>query len=210
MAIFAWVVLNFYLGVDLIDGQFTVLSTQMICAKTRSFMLSTQQPPMMKNQIVKLTTDCHQTSFAFTAMCLSTIAIWLSVSILLLNNMPKITIALFLVIILMIFLAPSPDNSLKFFFWDIQYAPAYNDASGRFPTGFRGDQQEHFRWVARQKERREVKMVPIHVRHLLGPPCAWPKQTEGILVQKQALFLTGNEPETALKLHREFMLHGHF
>ena len=73
---------------------------------------------------------------------------------------------------------------MKFLFWDINYAPAYDAASGQFPTGFRGGQKDHFRWVARQSDRREVKMVPVLVHHLWGPPCVWPSQTEGTLVHK--------------------------
>ena len=58
-------------------------------------------------------------------------------------------------------LAPSPDNSLKYYYWDIQYAPPYNDASDQFQLGFRGDQQHHFRWLAHKVDRLEVGIVSI-------------------------------------------------
>ena len=75
--------------------------------------------------------------------------------------------------------AESPDNSLQFHYWDIQYAPAYNDASSQFQTGFRGEQENHYRWLVYQGERREAKLVPVYVHHLLGPPAAWDAQIEG-------------------------------
>ena len=68
---------------------------------------------------------------------------------------------------------------MKYFFWDIQNAPPVDDASAQFPTGFRGEQAQHFRWVAHQIERIEVKMVPSLVHFLWGPPCMWPAQVEG-------------------------------
>ena len=76
-------------------------------------------------------------------------------------------------------LAPSPDNSLLYHFWDIQFAPPYNDASGAFAVGFRGDQIQNFRWLAIKDDRPEAKLVPIMVHFLFGPPCAWISQQEG-------------------------------
>lgn len=90
---------------------------------------------------------------------------------------------------LTMFLAPSPDNSLKFYFWDVQYAPPYDNASVAFQLGFRDDQAEQFRWVAHMAERMEAKMAPIHVKFLLGPPCAWPWQLEGLVVDLRPFWM---------------------
>ena len=86
------------------------------------------------------------------------------------------------VVLTNVFLAESPDNSLKYVFWDIQYAPPFDDASTNFQFGFRGDQHHHFRWLAHESGpngRMEVKMVPIFVHMLWGAPCAWHWQAEG-------------------------------
>ena len=77
------------------------------------------------------------------------------------------------------FSADSPDNSLRYLYWDIQFAPHYDDASSQFQTGFRDEQYQQFRWVAFQDEKMEAKMCPVYVHFLYGPPCAWDAQSEG-------------------------------
>ena len=68
---------------------------------------------------------------------------------------------------------------MKYFFWDVQNAPPYDDESSQFQTGFRDEQGQHFRWLGHRGERLEAKMVPIRIHFLWGPPCAWPAQDEG-------------------------------
>ena len=88
--------------------------------------------------------------------------------------MPKIHFLIFLK-----YSADSPDNSLRYLYWDIQHAKPYDDVSSQFPTGFRGEQTSLFRWVACRGERMEVKLCPVYLHFLYGPPCVWDAQDEG-------------------------------
>ena len=81
------------------------------------------------------------------------------------------------------FLADSPDNALRYQYWDVEYARPYSDACHELETGFRDDARAQFRWVRREpadpSERPDLRLVPLFPRQLLGPVAAWDAQDEG-------------------------------
>ena len=77
--------------------------------------------------------------------------------------------------------------------WDVTYAHSYCDESDDFQVGFRGDPRSQFRWVTRDpadaSEAPDVRLVPLFVVHLLGPPCAWDAQNEGKKNKKTKIYI---------------------
>ena len=96
--------------------------------------------------------------------------------------------SLFIILIL----APKPDFSLIFSFWDLYSAkPLKDDADmNNYQFGFHDSYMDHFRWIDRTVDtdpngrgnmQVESRHVPLPMHFLWGPPALWCQQSGGEL-----------------------------
>ena len=139
---------------------------------------------LMKTLMTKVHTVLMLTSSRSNAICSTITVPTSSVSVFLIRSVAIAPlVSLSTALSTLVTSADSPDNALRYQYWDVEYARPYSDAANDFELGFRDDARAQFRWVRREpadlSERPDLRLVPLFPRQLLGPVAAWDAQDEG-------------------------------